>query len=135
MYGWQVRPCTNLHGMYRWIVVFPQGCVVLFPSFFVVIFGALCCDFLGGVLRTISWGFCWVSRMRTLCLFGWRLCPQISLESDSILWFFRVARVLALESRNLRFLLILSILSRFLSGRGYPGGNLAIPKVSLLSVE
>jgi hypothetical protein len=42
-----------------------------FPSFFVVIFGALCCAFLGGVLSTISWEFCWVSCMRTLCLFGW----------------------------------------------------------------
>jgi hypothetical protein len=35
----------------------PQGCVLLFPSFFVVIFGALCCDFRCGVLRTFSWGF------------------------------------------------------------------------------
>jgi hypothetical protein len=71
MYGWQARPCMNLHGMYRWFGVVPQGCVVLFLSFFVVFFGALFCDFLGGVLRTISWGFCWVSRMRTLFLFGW----------------------------------------------------------------
>jgi hypothetical protein len=41
--------------MYRWFGVVPQGCVVLFPSFFVVIFGALCCDFLGGDFRMISW--------------------------------------------------------------------------------
>jgi hypothetical protein len=71
MYGRQARPCINLHGMYRCFGVVPQCCVVLFPSFFVVIFGDLCCDFLGGVLREISWGFCWVSRMRTFCLFGW----------------------------------------------------------------
>jgi hypothetical protein len=71
MYGWQARPCTNLHGMYRWFGVVPQGCEVLYPSFFVVIFGALCCVFLGEVLRMMSWGFCWVSLMRTLCLFGW----------------------------------------------------------------
>jgi hypothetical protein len=70
MIGWQARPCTNLHGMYIWFGVVPQDFVVLFPSFFVVIFGALCCDFLGGVLRTISQGFWWVSRMRILCLFG-----------------------------------------------------------------
>jgi hypothetical protein len=57
MYGWQARPCMNLHDMYRWFGVVLQGCVVLFPSFFVVIFGALCCDFLGVVLRMISWGF------------------------------------------------------------------------------
>jgi hypothetical protein len=54
MYGWQARPCTNLYGMYRWFGVVSQGCVVLFPSFFVVIFGGLCCDFLGGVWRMIS---------------------------------------------------------------------------------
>jgi hypothetical protein len=54
MYGWQARPCTNLHGMYRSFSVVPQGYGVLFPSFFVVIFGALCCAFVGGVLRMIS---------------------------------------------------------------------------------
>jgi hypothetical protein len=43
--------------MYRWFGVVPQGGEVLFPSFFVVIFGALCCAFLGGVLSMISWGF------------------------------------------------------------------------------
>jgi hypothetical protein len=52
MFGWQARPCTNLHGMYRWFRVVPQVGEVLFPSFFVVIFGVLCwrCledDFLG----------------------------------------------------------------------------------------
>jgi hypothetical protein len=87
MYECQARPYKNHHGMYRWFGVVPQGFVLLFPSFFVVIFRALCCYFLGGVLRTISWGFCWVPRMRTLCLFGWLLCPQISLELDSIWWF------------------------------------------------
>jgi hypothetical protein len=33
----------------------------------------LCCFselLVGRVLRTISWGFWWVSRMRILCLFG-----------------------------------------------------------------
>jgi hypothetical protein len=39
-------------GMYRWFGVVPQGGEVFFPSFFVVIFGALCwwcfeVDFLG----------------------------------------------------------------------------------------
>jgi hypothetical protein len=42
MFGWQARPCTNLHGMYRWFGVVPQGGEVFFPSFFVVIFGVLC---------------------------------------------------------------------------------------------
>jgi hypothetical protein len=71
MYGWQARPCMNFHGMYRWFGMVPQGGEVLFPSFFVVIFGALCCAFLGRVMSMISWGFSWVSRMRILCLFGW----------------------------------------------------------------
>jgi hypothetical protein len=42
MFGWQARPCTNLHGMYRWFGVVPQGGEVSYPSFFVVIFGVLC---------------------------------------------------------------------------------------------
>jgi hypothetical protein len=54
MDGWQARPFTNFHGMYRWFGVVPQGCEVLFLSFYVVIFGALCCAFLGRVLSTIS---------------------------------------------------------------------------------
>jgi hypothetical protein len=40
---------------------------VVFPSFFVLISEL----FVGGVLRTISWGLWWVSRMSILCLFGW----------------------------------------------------------------
>jgi hypothetical protein len=54
MYGWQARPCTNLHGIYRWFGIVPQGCEVPFSSFFVVIFRALCCALVGRVLRTIS---------------------------------------------------------------------------------
>jgi hypothetical protein len=42
MFGWQARPCTNLHDTYRWFGVVPQGGEVFFPSFFVVIFEALC---------------------------------------------------------------------------------------------
>jgi hypothetical protein len=37
--------------------VVPQGFVLPFPSFFLVIFGALCCDTRGGVLRMIFTGF------------------------------------------------------------------------------
>jgi hypothetical protein len=42
MYGWQARPCTNFHGMYRWFGVVPLGGEVFFRSLFVVIFGVLC---------------------------------------------------------------------------------------------
>jgi hypothetical protein len=62
------------------------------------------------------------------------LPPNVpSIELDLVV--FRVARVLDLECRNLRFLLIVSDLGRFLKGRGCPGGNPAIPEVSLQSVE
>jgi hypothetical protein len=47
MYGWQVRPCTNLHGMYRWFGVVPQGCEVLFLVL-------LCGDFWSSLL-CLSW--------------------------------------------------------------------------------
>jgi hypothetical protein len=57
--------------MYRGFGVVPQGFVLPFPSFFLVIFGALCFDFRDGVLRMIFLqDSCWVSHMRTLCLFG-----------------------------------------------------------------
>jgi hypothetical protein len=135
MYGWQARPCMNLHGMYRWFGVVPHGCVLFFTSFFVVIFWTLCCDIRGGVLRMISRGFCSVSCMRTLCLFGWWLCPQNLPWIRLDLVVSRVARVLALESRNIRFLLIVSDSGRFFWGRGCPGGNLGIPEVLLQSME
>jgi hypothetical protein len=48
---------------------------------------------------------------------------------------FRVGRVLDLEKRFLWFLLIVSVSGRFLWGRGFPGGNPAIPEVLLQSVE
>jgi hypothetical protein len=50
--------------------------------------------FVGGILRMISCGFWWVSHMRILCLFGWWLCPQISLEPDSIWWRFELGELL-----------------------------------------
>jgi hypothetical protein len=57
--------------------------------------------------------------------------PWIGLD----LVVFGVARVLALERRFLRFLLIVSDSGRFLGDRGCPEGNPTIPKVSLQSVE
>jgi hypothetical protein len=53
--------------MYRWFGVVPQGGEVFFPSFFVVIFGALCwrCfeDDFSGFLVGVTY--------EDLCLFGW----------------------------------------------------------------
>jgi hypothetical protein len=63
--------------MYRWFGVVPQGFEVFFPSFFVVIFRALYCAFLGGVLSTISWGFCWVSREDLVPLWLVTLPPNL----------------------------------------------------------
>jgi hypothetical protein len=47
MYGWQARPCMNLHDMYRWFGVVPQGGEV----FFLIL---LCGDFRSSLLR-FSW--------------------------------------------------------------------------------
>jgi hypothetical protein len=57
--------------------------------------------------------------------------PWIGLD----LVVFRVGRVLDLERWFLRLLLIVSHSGRFLWGRGCPGGNPAIPEVSLQSME
>jgi hypothetical protein len=46
----------------------------------------------------------------------------------------RVARVQDLEGQDSRFSLIMGVSVWFLWGRGFPGGNLAIPKVSPQSV-
>jgi hypothetical protein len=54
MIGWQARLCMNLHG--TWFSVVPQGLVLSLPFSYLVIFGALSCDFLGGVLRVFSFG-------------------------------------------------------------------------------
>jgi hypothetical protein len=65
--GGKLDLCTNLHGMYRWFDVVHQGGEVFFPSFFVVIFGALC----WWCFEDDFSGFWWVSLMRILCLFDW----------------------------------------------------------------
>ena len=62
--GGKLDLVRTFHGMYRRFGVVHHGG---FPVSFVLIFGAL----FGGVLRTIFWGFWCVSRMRSLCLFGW----------------------------------------------------------------
>jgi hypothetical protein len=56
MIMWQARPCMNLHGMYRWIDMVPQGVVLSLPLSSLVIFRALSCDFLDEVLTVISCG-------------------------------------------------------------------------------
>jgi hypothetical protein len=76
--------------MYRWFGVVPQGGEVFFPSFFVVIFGALCwrCfekDFLG-VLVGVMYEDLVPLWLVTL--------PPNSLESDSIWWFFELGEFL-----------------------------------------
>jgi hypothetical protein len=75
MTGWQARSCRNLHGMYKWFCMVPQGLVLCLPFVFLVIFGALSCDIRGGVLRVISCSIlvgCHV----------WGTCPCASLAGD-----------------------------------------------------
>jgi hypothetical protein len=57
MTGWQPGSCMNHHGMYRWFGVVPQGLVLPLLFSFLMIFGALSCEFYGGVLRVISCRF------------------------------------------------------------------------------
>jgi hypothetical protein len=76
--------------MYRWFSVVPQGGEVFFPSFFVVILGALCWrsfedDFLGFLVGVTY------EDLVPLWLVTF---PQISLESDSIWWFFELGEFL-----------------------------------------
>jgi hypothetical protein len=127
MLGWQARPCMNLHGLYRWFGMVPQGLVLSHPFSFLVIFGALSCDSLGGVLRVFS---CGIYVGCHIC----GPCASLTLDSTSIWWFFRVARVLDLEGLNPRFPLIVGVSVRFLCGRDCPRGNPAIPEVSPQSV-
>jgi hypothetical protein len=121
----------NLHGMYRWFGVVPQGWELFFPSFFVVIFGALCWwsfedDLLGFLVCVTSEDL--------VPLWLVTLPPNLSwIGLDLVV--FRVGRVLELVMWFLRFLLIVSDSGRFLWDRGCPGGNPAIPEVSLQSVE
>jgi hypothetical protein len=128
MFGWQARPCTNLHGMYRWFGVVPQGGFL----------ALLCVDFRSSLLAVFwewflgvfggchVWGFVPLWMMNFPANLSW-----IGLD----LVVFRVGRVLDLERRFLWFLLIVSISGWFLWGRGCPGGNPANPEVSLQSVE
>jgi hypothetical protein len=72
--------------MYRWFGVVPQGGEVFFPSFLVVFFGVLCWrsfedDFLGFLVGVTY---------EDLVPLWLVTLPQISLESDSIWWFFEL---------------------------------------------
>jgi hypothetical protein len=76
--------------MYRWFGVVPQGGEVFFQSFFVVIFGVLCWwsfedDFLGFLVG--------VTYEDLVPLFLVTL-PQISPESGSTRWFFKLGELL-----------------------------------------
>jgi hypothetical protein len=130
MIGWQARPCMNLHGIYRWFGVVPEGLVLSLPFSPLVIFGALSCDFLGGVLRVVSWGFMLGVTYEDLVPLWIVTLPQELPWIDLDLVGYRVAGVLDLEGLNLRFPLIVGVSVWFLWGRGCPGGNPAILEVS-----
>jgi hypothetical protein len=67
---------------------------VLFPSFFVVIFRALSCAFLGRILSMISWGFLVGVTYEDLVPLWLVTLPPISLDMDSIWSFFELAEFL-----------------------------------------
>jgi hypothetical protein len=99
-----------------------------FSELFVVIFVA---EFWGWFLARFLLGVTYEELVPLWLVTLPQESPVIGLD----LVVFRVARVLDVESRNPWFLLILSNLGWFLWGRGCPGGNPAIPEVSLQSVE
>jgi hypothetical protein len=134
-YTINTRPCMNLHGMYRWLGVVPQGLVLSLPLSPLVIFGALSCDFLGIVLRVFSWGFLLGVTYEDLVPLWLVTLPQELSWIDLDLVVFRVARVLDLEGLIPQFPLILGVSVRFLWGRGCPRGNPIIPEVSPQSVR
>jgi hypothetical protein len=74
--------------------VVPQGLVLslLFPI--LVIFGALACDFLVGVLRAFSWGFLLGVMYEDLVPLWLVTLPQESFELTSIWWFFELLKFL-----------------------------------------
>jgi hypothetical protein len=84
----EARPCMNLHGMHRWFGVVPQG---LFVFCLFSLFGDFWRLFLEFPLRSfgsISLRYsCWMSHMRTLCLFAWWPCSKKPSETASIWWF------------------------------------------------
>jgi hypothetical protein len=135
MIGWQARPFMNLLGMYRWFGVVPHALVLPFPFSFLVIselfVEIFVAEFWGQFLGRFLLGVTYEDLVPLWLVILPQESPWIGLD----LVVFRVARVLALESRNLWFHLIVSDSGRFLWGRGCPGGNPAIPKVSLQSVE
>jgi hypothetical protein len=135
MYGWQARPCMNLHGMYRWFGVFFQVLVLPFPSSFMVILEPFVvifvAEFWGWVLARFLLGVTYEDFVPLWLVTLLQESPWIGLD----LVVFQVLRVLVLERRFLQFFLIVSDSGRFLWGRGCPGGNPAIPEVSLQSVE
>jgi hypothetical protein len=134
MIGCQARPCMNLHGMYRWFNVVPQGLVLSFSvsfwwfskPFLVTLLAEFSGCFLAGFLLGVTYEDLVPLWLVTL--------PQEPLWIDLDLVVFRVSRVLDLEGLNSRFPLIVGVLVRFLWGRGCPGGDPAIPEVSPQSV-
>jgi hypothetical protein len=121
--------------MYRWFSVVPQGLVWPLPFSFLVIFGVLFCDFCGVVMRVIFCGILVGCHVWGPCAsLAGDFAPRTPLNQPQLWWFFWAAQVHGLEGQDPRFPLIESISVRLLWGRGCPGGNPGIPKVSLHSV-
>jgi hypothetical protein len=107
--------------------VVPQGLVVILPFFLFGDFRSLFFEFPWGRLEGVSLrNSCWISRMRTLCLFAWWSWSNKPSETASI-WVFSVV--------YFRFLLIEWALGTELLAKCSPRGTPTIPKVSLWSVE
>jgi hypothetical protein len=68
----EARPCMNVHGIYRRFGEVPGGLFVFFPFSLFGDFRSLFLDLMWGSFGDVSLrDSCWMSHMRTLCLFAW----------------------------------------------------------------
>jgi hypothetical protein len=116
--------------------VIPQGFCCLSPFPFFIIFEAFSCRFSWWNFGGVSLGdSCWMSHMRTLCLFAWWLYSSNPPKNGFDLLVFCGVFGKTFLRVNFLFPLIESVLGTELLAKGSPWGTLAIPKVSLESVE
>jgi hypothetical protein len=103
----EARPCMNLHGMYRWFGVVPQGLFELFPIFpFWWFSEPFLGDFLIVILRPFSLGFgggCMHEPLVVLFPFD---SPPKSVRKGARFWGFLGSRVRSVLGGIPQFLLI-----------------------------
>jgi hypothetical protein len=83
MIEWQTKPCMNLHGMYRWFGVVPQGLIVSIPFFLFADFRSLFGRyFVRQIWECFGGRGGW--RIGLVLPFSWWSCPHKPHESTRI---------------------------------------------------